>query len=200
MSRGGLAPASWGNISARDPETDYVAITPSGIDYERLTRKDILVLDPMGKVIEGEGKPSSESPFHCCIYRHRAKINGIIHSHSVYATALATLKQRIPVVVSNLVTAAGGEIAVVPYTPAGSEELGEAILEKIGGMAAALLQNHGVVALGANLWKAFQAAAVVEDAAKIYTICRVLGEPTVVSHKEVARIREKKFLPGFPLD
>jgi ribulose-5-phosphate 4-epimerase/fuculose-1-phosphate aldolase len=200
MSRSGLAPASWGNISARDPDTGHIVITPSGIDYERLSVEDIVVLDSAGKVLEGEKRPSSETPFHHHIYRHRAGINGIVHTHSVYATALATLKQKIPVILGNLVTAAGGEIDVVSYTPAGSEELGRAILERIGNVAAVLIQNHGVVAIGPNLWKAFQAAAVVEDTAKIYTICRLLGEPTRVSDEEVARIRESKFVPGFPLD
>jgi L-ribulose-5-phosphate 4-epimerase len=198
MSRAGLAPASWGNVSARDPSTGNVVITPSGIDYELLTVKDILVLDRMGKILEGERKPSSESPFHCYIYRNRPGINGIIHSHSVYATALATLKQKIPAVVCNLITAAGGEIPVVKYLSSGTEELGKAILETIGGVAAVLLQNHGVVAIGVHLWKAFQVAAVVEDSAKIYTVCKLLGKPTILSNSEIVKIRNKRFLPGFP--
>lgn len=200
MSKCGLAPASWGNVSARNPETNLIAITPSNIDYDMLKLEDIVIVNLDGKVVHGKLKPSSETPFHCYIYQKKKKYHGVLHTHSIYATTLAVLKKELPVVISNLVTAAGGAIPIADYVSGGSWELGKAIVEKLGDLAGVLLQNHGVVTVGPSLKQSFEAAAVIEDAAKIYLTAINAGKPTMLSPEEIARIRKVKFEPRYNLD
>lgn len=197
MVKCGLVPASWGNISARDPKTNLIAVTPSNIDYDLLKPKDITIVDLEGKVVDGYKKPSSETPFHCCIYKNKENYHGVIHTHSIYATTMSVLRWSIPVVVGNLVTAAGGSIPVVDYVSGGTWELGEAIIEKLGNLGGVLLQNHGVAAVGPSLNRAFEAAAVIEDAARIYLLAINVGKPTVLSPDEVEKIRQLKFKPRY---
>src|SRR5690242_5152202 len=80
-----------GNVSARDPETGLVVIKPSGIQFKDLRPENMVVVDINGKVVEGQHKPSSDTASHCYIYRHRPDVNGIVHTHSRYATAFAAL-------------------------------------------------------------------------------------------------------------
>ncbi|MCJ7710618.1 MAG: class II aldolase/adducin family protein, partial [Chloroflexi bacterium] len=76
-----------GNVSVRDPETGLVAIKPSGVRYEDLTAEAMVVVDPDGSVVEGSHSPSSDTASHLYIYRHRPDVNGVVHTHSRYATA-----------------------------------------------------------------------------------------------------------------
>src|ERR1700674_3652469 len=78
-----------GNVSARDPETGLIVIKPSGIRYEQLSPQNMVVVDVEGGVVEGSLKPSSDTASHCYIYRHRPDVQGIVHTHSRYATAFA---------------------------------------------------------------------------------------------------------------
>ena len=91
LPKNGLVTWTGGNISARDPETGLVAIKPSGIMYEELRPEDHVVVDLEGDVVEGTLKPSSDTASHLYIYRHRPDINGIVHTHSPYATAFAAV-------------------------------------------------------------------------------------------------------------
>lgn len=97
LPRNNLVTWTNGNVSIRDPETGYVAIKPSGVKFEDLTPENMVVVDLDGNVIEGDKKPSSDTASHLYIYRHRPDINGVIHTHSNYATAFAALGQPIPV-------------------------------------------------------------------------------------------------------
>src|SRR5690606_21620567 len=80
-----------GNISARDPETGLVVIKPSGVKFKDLTPEDMVIVDLNGNLVEGDLKPSSDTASHCYIYRHRPDVNGVVHTHSRYATAFAVL-------------------------------------------------------------------------------------------------------------
>ena len=84
-----------GNISARDPESGLVVIKPSGVRYEKLRPEDHVVVDMDGHIVEGKLKPSSDTASHLHIYRHRSDVNGIVHTHSPYATAFAALGKPI---------------------------------------------------------------------------------------------------------
>jgi L-ribulose-5-phosphate 4-epimerase len=78
-----------GNISARDPETNLVVIKPSGIKFPDLTAENMVVVDIEGNIVKGDYKASSDTATHCYIYRHMTAVNGIVHTHSRYATAFA---------------------------------------------------------------------------------------------------------------
>ncbi|MEW6723805.1 MAG: class II aldolase/adducin family protein [Bacillota bacterium] len=190
MARDGLAPASWGNVSARDPESGLIAITPSGLDYWLMEPGDICLLRPDGQQVEGERRPSTEVPMHLAFYRERPDVGGIVHTHSTYATCFAALNRPIPAVVATVPSVAGDEIPVCPYLPAGTEELGRAAIQAMGEWRAVLLANHGVVAVGNNVFAAYNTAQVVEHAAKVYHACLAVGEPHLLSGEQCRRARE----------
>jgi len=87
---------TWGNVSERDPETGYVVVKPSGVPYDRMAAKQMVVLDPDGKKIEGELKPSSDAPTHLELYRNFEQIGGVVHTHSTWATTWAQAGKPIP--------------------------------------------------------------------------------------------------------
>jgi len=186
----GLVVSTWGNISARDRESGLIAITPSGMDYKKLRPEDIVILDVDGKVIDGKRKPSTETPMHTLFYRKRSEINGIVHTHSWFATTLSTLNKEIPVVLAELGACVGGSVRVAKYVRGGTEEFGRAALDAIGDRAAVLQQNHGVLAIGKTLDDAFAATAVVEDAAKVYWSGLLAGQPFVLPDEEVKELHE----------
>jgi len=191
MSRSGMAPATWGNVSARDPETGLVVITPSGIPYDKLTPEDMCVVDVNENRVDCPWKPSTETPLHCVFYRAKPWCNAIVHTHSLYATAFAALGWEIPVVVATLASAVGGSVPCAPYTKSGDAHFGEVALKAMGDRTAVLLGNHGVVALGKDLADAYTVAEVVENAAKIYHFAKTVGEPNILSDEAVAAIRKK---------
>ena len=100
MSASGLSVGTSGNISIYDPETGYMAISPSGLGYFDTEAKDIVVMDLDGNIIDGERKPSSEHGLHTIVYKNRPEARAVVHTHSPYATTLAgmhkTLKGRMP--------------------------------------------------------------------------------------------------------
>lgn len=191
MSRSGMAPATWGNVSARDPEAGLVAITPSGMQYESLRPEDICLVDLDGNHVDCPWKPSVETPLHLVFYRAKPWCNAVVHTHSLYATAFAALGREIPVVVATLASAVGGSVPCAPYTPSGTTHFGEVALEAMGDRTAVLLGNHGVVAVGTSLADAYTVAEVVENAAKIYHFALTVGQPNIIPEDEVSRIRSK---------
>ena len=91
-----MARGTSGNVSARDPESGMIAITPSAIPYERLQEEDIVIIDPNGELVYGHQRPSSETPMHTLVYRERQDVNGIVHTHSLYATVFSVLNKELP--------------------------------------------------------------------------------------------------------
>lgn len=190
LVRDGLLSSTWGNISARDPESCGFYITPSGMAYDRLEPEDIVLVDLNGCTAKGQRKPSTETPMHALFYREIPNLGAVVHTHSVYATTLAVLKKEIPPVIAELAYGAGGSVPVADYATGGTVELGISALRAMGNKKAVLLQNHGVVTLGDTLLDAARLAAMVEDAARIYYLAMVAGTPTLVPEIELARLYE----------
>lgn len=186
----GLVVSTWGNISGRDRESGLIAITPSGMDYKKLIPDDIVIVDKKGNIVDGKRKPSTETPMHTLFYRERPEIGGIVHTHSWYATTMSVLKKEIPVVLAELGACVGGSVRVAEYTRMGTEEFGRAALNAMGDRAAVLQQNHGVVAIGKTLNDAFNAAAVVEDSAKVYWAALQVGQPYILPEQEVTELHK----------
>lgn len=191
MSRSGMAPSTWGNVSARDPVTGLVAITPSGIPYDQLTPEDMCVVDVHENQVDCPWKPSTETPMHCVFYRAKPWCHAIVHTHSLYATAFASLGWEIPVVVATLASTVGGSVPCAPYATPGDAHFGEVALQAMGERTAVLLGNHGVVALGKDLDDAYTVAETVENAAKIYHFAKAVGEPKILPDEDVAALRDK---------
>ena len=165
LLEGHLVYLSSGNISARDPETGLIAVKPTGADYVKMSAQDVLVIDRHGEVIEGEGKPSSETPMHLLAYRRRSDVNAAIHTHSPVATAWSVAQREIPPVVLGQVLT--GPISIAPYCQPGTRLLGEVALKSMGESYAVILQNHGPFVLGPTMRVALAAAFIVEEAATV---------------------------------
>jgi len=92
----GLVVLTWGNVSGIDRSQNLVVIKPSGVDYDKLTIKDLVTVDLSGKVVEGDKRPSSDTPIHIEIYKAFKEIGGITHTHSNFATMFAQACKEIP--------------------------------------------------------------------------------------------------------
>lgn len=176
-----------GNVSGRDAETGYVVIKPSGVSFEKLTAESLCVVDLQGKVIEGEHKPSVDTATHLYIYRHMPEVNGVVHTHSNYATSFAALGQPIPAVLTAIADEFGGPIPCAPYCQIGEEQIGQAVVEHIGHCPAIIMQNHGVFTVGPTPQAALKAAVMVEDVAKTVHLAMLRGKPIPIPDEEIER-------------
>jgi L-ribulose-5-phosphate 4-epimerase len=180
-----------GNISARDPKTGNIAIKPSGVKYADLTPESMVVLDLDGNVIEGNLKPSSDTSSHLYIYRHMPEVNGVVHTHSPYATAFAALGKPIPVYLTAIGDEFGGQIPCGGFALIGGQEIGKIVVEEIGDSPAILLKNHGVFTVGASPEAALKAAVMVEDVAKTVSIALQMGTPDEITPEDVKKLNQR---------
>jgi len=180
-----------GNVSARDPESGYVVIKPSGIKYEEMAPAHMVVVTVDGELVEGDLKPSSDTASHLYIYRQRPDINGIVHTHSAYATAFAALGRPIPVYLTAIADEFGGPIPCAGFALIGGEEIGQVVVEAIGQSPAVLLKNHGVFTVGPTAEAALKAAVMVEDNARTVWIALQIGTPDEISPEDVACLHHR---------
>lgn len=165
MSELGLCIATWGNISIRLGKN--VLITPSRIDYDKMTEQDMVVVDPDGNKVAGDRLPSSETLLHCELLKSRPDIPVWIHSHAPNSSAFACRHEAIPVIAEDMAQIIGGTVNCSEYVPGGRhKELAEAAVLALHKEAAAvLLANHGVIVGGCSLEEALAATLVLEKAA-----------------------------------
>lgn len=188
LPKSGLVTWTSGNVSIRDPQTGYIAIKPSGVMYEDLRAEDMVVLDENGKVIEGDKKPSSDTASHLYIYRSRADVFGVVHTHSAYATAFAAIGKPIPVYLTAQADEFGGPIPCGGFALIGGEEIGKVVVESIGPSPAIILKNHGVFTIGPSGKSAVKAAIMVEDVARTIWLAKQLGEPDQIPDDMVEKL------------
>jgi len=191
LPRHNLVVWTGGNVSVRDPETGLVAIKPSGVRYEDLTADKMVVLDLDGNQVEGDLKPSSDTWSHLYIYRHRPDVNGVVHTHSRYATAFAAVGRSIPVYLTAIADEFGVEIPCAGFALIGSEAIGAQVVEHIGNSSAVLLKNHGVFTVGPTAEAAVKSAVMVEDVAATVWMALQLGVPDVILAEDVAKLHER---------
>ena len=186
-----LIPLTMGNFSLRDKETGYICITPSGMDYSLLQPEDIVVVDINGTIIDGNRKPSIEIQLHCRTYAKRTDIFGICHTHSTYATAWACCGKEIPVIVAELAGMIGGPVKCAPYAPMGTVELADIVAEHLYSQNAVLMENHGLLAVGENIDKAFANAVIVEEGAKITLYSMQIGGMKTITEQECKKLKRQ---------
>ncbi len=180
-----------GNVSGRDKKSGLLVIKPSGIRYEDLTPRKMVVVDLDGKVVEGDYKPSSDTFAHAYIYRHRADVHGVVHTHSCFATAWAAAGRSIPPILTAICDEFGGAIPLGAYAKIGGDEIGREIIRSIGESPAILMKNHGVFTIGASPEAAVKTAVMVEDAARTAFYAFQLGTPDEIPADEVARAHRR---------
>ena len=185
-----LTVGTGGNLSVYDRASGYVAISPSGIDYESTQPGDVVVVDMSGAVVDGCRRPSSEFAMHSALYELRQDVCAVVHTHSVFATTLACLECSLPAV-HYLIGFAGKEVRCAPYATFGTRELAESACVTIGDAQAVLLAHHGLLACGADLAGAFNVAEQIEYCAEVYWRARAIGNPAVIPDSEMDTIIEK---------
>lgn len=190
MLHGNMVVGTWGNISARIPGEELMAITPSGVDYNTIESDGIVIMDFEGNVVDGNMKPSIEFSMHAVVYKDRKDINAIVHTHSEYATAFAIARKPIPAAAEDLVQITGGDVRVSEYKLPGTKELGDAVVEALKERTAALIANHGCIAGGRNLNEALKTAAIVEKGAKEAIFAHLLGGVVSLSKEDVDTMRD----------
>jgi L-ribulose-5-phosphate 4-epimerase len=188
--RNGLVIHTWGNVSARDPDTGMIVIKPSGVSYKSMKPHDMVVIDPDGKLIEGKFKPSTDAPTHLMLYNAWKTIGGIVHTHSSYATAWAQAGQDIPPFGTTHADHYHGD---VPCTRALTDDeivndyevnTGKIIIERMGNtdpfaLPSVLVNSHGPFCWGTDAGNAVYNAISLEEIAKMafYTIMLGHSEP-----------------------
>jgi len=180
-----------GNISARDAASGLVAIKPSGVRYEDLQPEHMVIVDLDGNIVEGTLSPSSDTASHLYIYRHRPDVNGVVHTHSRYATAFAALNRSIPCVLTAMADEFGGPIPCGGFALIGGEEIGQVVIESIGSSPAVLLKNHGVFTVGPNATAAVKAAVMTEDVAATVWLALQLGTPEEIPAPQIAKLHHR---------
>ena len=181
MLRRGLVEGTAGNISVRR-EDGNIVITPSSVDYEQMALDDLVLVDPDGGVLEAkEGRsPSSEMKLHLACFRAFDDIGSVIHSHPVWATMFAVAHQPIPACIDEFAVYCGGEIRCADYAASGTPDVGNNAVKALEGRAAALIANHGLVAVAPRPNKALHVTALVERTAQIVWGARALGGPVPI--------------------
>jgi len=180
-----LVCSTGGNVSARDPESNYVVIKPSGVPYEKLSPDSLVVVDSQGKKIEGKFKPSSDTASHLYIYKNVPEINGIVHTHSPYATAFAAVEKPIPVIFTETAEEFGGEIPLSEFVLVGDEAIGEQVVKYGSKTKAVVLRKHGIFTMGATPEKAVDLAILAENSAFVAWLSFHLGPPAPLSEKDI---------------
>jgi len=170
----GLVEGTSGNISARQ-EDGNIACTPSSLDYRVMQLEDIVIVNPAGETVSGERAPTSEKYLHLACLEAYEDIAVVIHSHAVYATMFAVAQMDIPSCIDEFTVYLGGDVRCTEYASSGSPELGEQTVKALEDRGAALIANHGMVAVGTTMEKAMHNTALVERSAKIIWGAKQLG-------------------------
>jgi L-fuculose-phosphate aldolase len=176
MLRRGLVEGTAGNISARQRDGSIV-ITPASVEYGDMELDDLVVVDATGETLAAkDGRlPSSEMMLHLACYRAFDDVGSVIHSHPVYATMFAVAHLGIPACIDEFAMYVGGDVRCTGYAPSGSRSVGDEAARALEGRGAALIANHGLVAVGSDPAAAFHITALVERSAQITWGARSLG-------------------------
>lgn len=185
-----LTTGSGGNISMYNRAQGLVALTPSSMDYDEITPEDVVVLDIEGNLIEGVRRPSTELHMHLAAYQKRADVGAVVHTHSVYATAVACMGWDLQPL-HYLIAMAGNIVKCAKYATYGTQELADYAMEALENRGACLLGNHGLLAVGDTLERAFSTAEHLEYVAKLYCVTKGLGQPNILSTEQLDIVMDK---------
>lgn len=189
MSDLGLTPGTSGNVSVRT--SSGMLITPSAIPYPELVPDDVVDIRSDGAIRPGQRTPSTEWQLHRDILAARSECEAIVHTHSLYCTTIACLRRPIPAIHYMIALAGSDEIPCAEYATFGSPELAANVVRALADGRAALLANHGMVALGDSLASALKLAAEIETLAAQFWHALQVGTPVILDREEMARVRAK---------
>jgi L-fuculose-phosphate aldolase len=191
-----LAPGMSGNLSVR--AGGLAAITPSGVPYPDVTPADICLVGISDGTVHASPagrKPSTETPMHLAVYR-ATDARAIVHTHSPFVVALSTVCDELPAI-HYAMADLGGPVRVAPYLRFGTGELASATVTALSGRAAVILRNHGALACGPGLDRAYERARILEWLARVYWYARLAGTPHTLSAEELAEVTEASHAIGY---
>ena len=186
----GLTNGTAGNVSIFNREEGLVAISPTGVNYSELTPEMISIVDLDKKLIEGL-KPSSELEMHMILYRNREDVNAVIHTHPVYTTVLACLRQDLPAIDYMIAVTGATKVRCAEYASYGTKELAENAYKAMGSSLAVILANHGLTTAGKDIANAFNITVQVEYISNLYIKARNIGEPIILPDNEMNSMLER---------
>jgi L-fuculose-phosphate aldolase len=190
LTERGLTTGSGGNISVCNREKGLVALSPSSMNYSDITPEDVVALDFDGNAVEGDRRVSTEVNMHLIVYNNRPDVGGIVHTHSVYATAVSCMGWDLEPV-HYMLAMAGSVVKCSKYAVYGTEELAGYALEALGDRGACLLGNHGLLAVAPTVERAFSIAEHLEYVAKLYCITKGLGQPNILTSEQIRAVMDK---------
>jgi L-ribulose-5-phosphate 4-epimerase len=178
LVRHGLVTLTWGNVSGIDRSTLCIAVKPSGVEYESMTANDIVVVDMDGNVLDGQLRPSSDTPTHLELYKAFPAIGGIVHTHSTYATMFAQACREIPCLGTTHADHFNGPVPVTRFLTADEvqkgyeRETGRIIVERFAGLdpletPGVLVAGHAPFAWGINAADAVRNSLILERIAQM---------------------------------
>ena len=182
LVRKGFLMATGGNVSVRVAGHNAFAITPSNFDYMQMAPEDVCVLDYELNPLAGEHKPSIESGMHCAIYQVRPDVNAVIHTHQVYASALALIDAPIPALFDEQALFLGRSVEIIPYALSGTEALAKTIAKHVQNHSNAfMMKNHGALVFGTDMARAVHNVAILEKCSLAYLLA-------LCTEREVSKI------------
>jgi L-ribulose-5-phosphate 4-epimerase len=170
-----------GTVCARDPESGFVVVTPSGLSYQNLKPEDMIVTDMGMKLIDGKYRPSVALNLWTGILRARPEIHAVIHTHSPYATAFSVINKPLPIITETQADWFGASIPVSPYMHVEDPAFATLPVEILGDGFAVLLGNHGPITIGTDLGHALERAVTLEEAARTYVAACSIGTPVLLT-------------------
>ncbi len=173
-----------GTVCARDKQTGYVVVTPSGLDYGQLTPADMIVTDMELKLVDGNYRPSVALNLWTNFMRLRPELNAVVHTHSPYATAFSVVYEPIPVITETMADWFGQPVPVTRYLSVEDPEFPTLPVEVMSDGYAVLLGNHGPITVGNTLEHALERAVTLEEAARTYSIARTIGKPLSLTEEQ----------------
>lgn len=177
MWEAGLVVGSEGNVSRRADER-HIAITPTSVPYETMSVEEIAIVElSSGRTVDSIRDPSYELPMHLGVYRGRADVQAIVHTHAPFVTTLSVLRRPLPLVLDEMMLDFGGTIEVSEYAFTGTVEVGENAVRALGDRVGVILANHGNVCVGKDLEHALRIAVVMESCARVYVQALQVGQP-----------------------
>lgn len=194
----GMTTTSGGNISIKDENGD-IWITPAGIDKGSLTAQDIVQVKSDGTIL-GKHKPSSELPFHQATYKQRPDVRAVLHAHPPALVSFSIVRKLPDTRLIPNVNLICGEVGMAKYGLPGSDDLGKKIAAVFKqGINTVLLENHGVVVVGADLFKAFMAFETLEFCARLEIDARRMGMPVSLTpkHLEISKNKQHVVMDAF---
>ena len=178
LTQKGYLVATGGNVSVRILQEKAFAITPSDYDYMKMRPDDVCILDFELNILEGKLKPSVESAMHCAIYQARPDVNAVVHTHQVYATALALIHAPIPALFDEQARFLGRTVEIIPYAPSGTPFLKNTIAKHVKNHNNAfIMQNHGALCFGHDAERAEHNVEILEKCSLAYLLALCAEKP-----------------------